>query len=90
MSAEELLKRSAEELRARAEAHQRLLERAVEGSGGSALSEGCALADCPHRRTLRQTLLDAVRVLEDTRKAFKSKRLEVLRKKLIGVLAEDA
>jgi hypothetical protein len=54
--------------------------------------------DCPHlsaaaqagRRRLRETLADVIAVLEETRKSFKSKCLEALRKKLVGVLAEDA
>jgi len=32
---------------------------------------------------------DTIEVLEETRKAFKSKRLEVLRKKLTSVLIES-
>ena len=39
-------------------------------------------------KQLRQALYDTVKVLEETRKAFKSKRLEILRKKLIKLLME--
>jgi hypothetical protein len=49
----------------------------------------CIFAECPHKKRLRDVLTEAIRILEDTRKAFKSKRLEVLRKKLIQVLAEN-
>lgn len=45
--------------------------------------------DCPHKRILKETLTETIEVLEDTRKAFKSKRLEVLRKRLIEVLASN-
>lgn len=37
---------------------------------------------------MKEALLDAIQVLEESRKAFKSKRLEALRKKLIQVLSE--
>ncbi len=37
---------------------------------------------------LRESVLEAIDTLEETRKAFKSKRLETLRKKLTQVLAE--
>ena len=48
----------------------------------------CALEDCPHRRRLRQVLAETIEVLEETKKAFKSKRLEGLRKRLMHVLTE--
>jgi len=50
----------------------------------------CHNVSCPHIRKLRVTLADTIVALEETRKAFKSKQLEELRKKLIGVLAENA
>ncbi len=84
----EALRRSAEELELQAEAHRRLLVRVVEG--GEVEADECTLLDCPHRRRLRETLGRTITVLEKTRKAFKSKQLEALRKKLIGVLAENA
>ncbi len=37
---------------------------------------------------LRQVLYETIEVLEETKKAFKSKRLEALRKKLMKVLME--
>jgi len=46
----------------------------------------CTLADCPHRRRLRRVLVETIEVLEETKKAFKSKRLESLRKRLTEVL----
>ncbi len=50
----------------------------------------CPLVDCSPRRKYRAALTEAVRVLEETRRSFKSKQLEDLRKKLQAVLAEDA
>ncbi len=37
---------------------------------------------------LRQALYETIKVLEETRKAFKSRKLEILRKKLMKVLME--
>ncbi|MBW2039272.1 MAG: hypothetical protein JRI46_06715 [Deltaproteobacteria bacterium] len=50
----------------------------------------CSLLDCPHRRLLRQVLTETIEVLEETKKAFKSKRLEGLRKRLMDVLIKTA
>ena len=88
MTAYERISRSAEQLQARIEEHRRLLVQAADADG--AVEQSCLDPDCPHRRQLRQTLLETVRILEETRRAFKSKQIEILRKKLIGVLAEDA
>ena len=49
----------------------------------------CLFSDCPHKKRLKDVLTEVIGILEDTKKAFKSKRLEVLRKKLIQVLAES-
>jgi hypothetical protein len=46
---------------------------------------------CPKRsreRKLEKAVTEAIHVLEESRKAFKSKRLEVLRKRLTQVLIE--
>ena len=56
---------------------------------GLQISPDCIFLDCTHKKRLRDVLTDAIGILEDTRKAFKSKRLEMLRKKLIQVLAES-
>jgi hypothetical protein len=50
----------------------------------------CILLDCPYRRLLRQVLMETIEVLEETKKSFKSKRLEGLRKRLMNVLMETA
>jgi len=50
----------------------------------------CPLIDCSPRQKYRAALLDAIRVIEETRRSFKSRQLEELRKRLEGVLAEDA
>jgi len=46
---------------------------------------------CPARtneKILKEALTETIKELEESRKSFKSKRLENLRKKLISVLAE--
>ena len=56
---------------------------------GLQICPDCISLDCPHKKRLREVLTDVIWILEDTKKAFKSKRLEMLRKKLIRVLAES-
>ena len=46
--------------------------------------------DEPSRKLLRKVLAETIEVLEETKKAFKSKRLEELRKRLMDVLKETA
>ena len=88
MTREDLLTRSAERLLLAAEQHRDILKSGTEG--GDVKDGTCFFRDCPRRRKLRKTLAEAVDILEQTRKAFKSKQLETLRKRLIRVLAEDA
>lgn len=88
MTVQDALVRSAEELRERLEKHQRLLARAGRDSTGKVMMQACLLLDCPHRRKLKETLVHSIGILEETRKAFKSKRLEKLRKGLFRTLAE--
>ena len=84
------IEKSAEELQKRIEELRRLLAQTRKGGDSKVEFDCCILLDCPHKRKFRQTLMDVIKVLEGTRKSFKSKQLEVLRKRLIGVLAEDA
>ena len=49
-----------------------------------------ASGTCIHRKTLQHVLLDTIEALEQTKKAFKSKQLEALRKKLTHVMLEHA
>ncbi len=52
--------------------------------------EYCPLIDCHSKKRLRDALREAILVLEDTRRSFKSRRLEELRLKLAALLAEEA
>lgn len=58
--------------------------------GGDTLVLHRCVSRCPYKQRLKDTLLETIQVLEESRKAFKSKQLETLRKKLIKVLAEIA
>ena len=78
-----LLDRSLAELQARLE-QQRALVRALAPELDSA---SCPLIRCPSTERLRQALAEAVGVLEETRRSFKSRQLEALRKRLMDVLA---
>jgi hypothetical protein len=46
--------------------------------------------DEPIRKLFRKVISETIEVLEETKKAFKSKRLEELRKRLMDVLKEAA
>ena len=86
----EYVDRIATELHERVE-HQRAVLRKVLDERGSGREEirYCPLVDCPRIEMLRSALRETVDVLEETRSAFKSKRLEVMRKKLVEILAES-
>jgi hypothetical protein len=88
MNGVDALSRSAAELLTVTERHRALL-RAL-SAGVDPGDGGCLLRDCAQRRHLRRALREAIEVLEDTRRSFKSKQLEALRRQLIRVLAEDA
>jgi hypothetical protein len=86
MKAYELLAKNLEDILAILKDHGRLLDRLNEGGDPLVLYQ-CA-SKCPHKQRLKQTLLETIQILEESKKAFKSKQIESLRKKLIGVLAE--
>jgi len=88
MSAQEALRKSVRDIQVRLNEHERLLECLREGSGDGAVS-ACLSFECRHAALLRDTLVETIEILEDSRKAFKSPRLEALRKKLIRLLAES-
>ena len=89
MTPYELLAKNLEDIQARLEDHGCLLSCLKEGGNTRVLLSQC-FSGCPYKQRLRETLLETIQALEESRKAFKSKQLEALRKKLIGVLAEVA
>lgn len=87
MSEMETLYATLRDIREQLQKHERLLNRLeVEIVGG--LAAGCPSADSRQSALVRKALFEAIEVLDDSRKAFKSPRLEALRKKLVRVLAE--
>ena len=87
MNAQEALSNSIRNIEMRLKEHERLLECLREGDEGTVTA--CLSLDCRHSIVMRETLLEVIEVLEDSRKAFKSPQLEALRKKLIRILAEN-
>ena len=88
MGIEEYVDRIAQEMQERVE-HQRRIFKQVLAGGGNALgaTEYCPLVDCSRLSRLQAALHETIGLLDETRSSFKSKRLEVLRKKLIDILA---
>lgn len=85
----ETVRRSAEELRRRIEAHCKLLASEHRKGGEQDLEKKPNLPrawDCPSSQELRRAIVEAISVLDGTRKCFKSRQLEELRKKLTKAL----
>jgi Ni2+-binding GTPase involved in maturation of urease and hydrogenase len=82
--------RSAEELHQQIEMHRKrvasMLGNRLDEEALEPLFDFCPLHSREAR--LKQAIVEAIEVLEESRKAFKSKRLEALRKKLTVVLIE--
>ena len=87
MNTREVLEKSIHEIKVKIEQHERLL---LDLEGGvNQKNQGLDSEYHIHSQVLKAILLEAIEVLENSRKAFKSKELEILRKRLIRVLAED-
>ena len=48
----------------------------------------CSTPDCQHKKLFYRVLLETIEILDETKKSFKSKRLEELRKRLTDLLKE--
>ncbi len=77
----EAIAASAAQLKEKADSHNKLIAEAFGIDDSDDTTNGSAAQ-------LRQALYETIEVLEETRRAFKSKRLEALRKKLMKVLME--
>jgi hypothetical protein len=88
MGVDEYVDRLAEEMHERVEFQRRLLKQVLAG-GENALDRPayCPLVDCPRLSRLQAALRETIEVFEETRSSFKSRRLEVMRKRLIDILA---
>lgn len=81
---------SAEELHERIDMHRRLVASALENRVNDEMVWGFSKFQARRSREaqLKQAIMEAIDVLEESRKAFKSKRLEALRKRLTVVLID--
>ena len=80
----ETIAASAARLKERVDVHHKLIAAAF-----GAEDTDDRIKDFYDTSQLRQALYETIETLEETRKAFKSKRLETLRKKLMKVLMKD-
>ena len=84
-----IIDRSAEELHQRIEMHRYLMATILKQRVSDRSIKGASLKFAsPHETKLREALKETIEGLEKSRKAFKSKKLEALRKKLTQVLIE--
>ena len=84
-----VIDKSTEDLHQRIDMHRYLMAAILDKKVGENTLDHVFLPD-PHRELrLKGAIRDTIEVLEETRKAFKSKRLEVLRKTLTSVLIES-
>jgi hypothetical protein len=88
MTQRELFEHSLAELQLQIAKHAKLAEVAFEGRQPENLK--CVWSCCPHQRMLYKLLLETVLALDDTRKSFKSRQLEQLRKRLLEALRQEA
>jgi len=88
MGVEEYVDRIAGEMHERVEFQRRLFKQLLAGRGNSLDRPAyCPLVDCPRLSRLQAALRETIEVFEETRSSFKSRRLEVMRKRLIDILA---
>ncbi|MDI6790861.1 MAG: hypothetical protein QME44_09260 [Thermodesulfobacteriota bacterium] len=86
-----IIDKSTEDLHSRIDMQRHILTAVIEKKIKKAeICPDCVFADCPHKKKMKAVLTETVAVLEQTKTAFKSKRLEVLRKRLVEVLTENS
>lgn len=84
-----VINRSAEELHQKIDMQRYLITTLLEKQMGDETVKQLVLpTNSSNENILKQAIMETIDVLEESRKAFKSKRLEVLRKKLTQVLIE--
>ena len=82
--------KSAEDLHQRIDMHRYLMNTILEQRVGDESIKRLILPSQSYDQSrLKEAIQEAIEVLEESRRSFKSKRLEVLRKKLIQVLIES-
>lgn len=91
VSVADYLARTMAEVEERLTQHRVLLRTLLEGQSPAAEAAQrptCLLLDCPRQRRLRNALVDVVEVLEETRRSFKSRQLEALRRRVVAALVD--
>ena len=84
-----VINKSTEELHQKIDMQRYLITTLLEKKVGDETIKQLSLPTySPDEKRLKQAIMETIDVLEESRKAFKSKRLEVLRKKLTQVLIE--
>ncbi len=78
------------DLHDRVDVQQNLLLTILGKMKGPPPIDPCSTPDCPHKKLFCRVLLETINALEETKKSFKSKRLEELRKRLTDLLIETA
>ena len=85
-----VIDKSAEELHLKIDIHRHLMTDILEQKLDDGNVKEFFLPSCYYRKaSLKEAVKETIDVLEQTRRAFKSKRLETLRKKLTQVLIES-
>jgi hypothetical protein len=84
----EIIDKSTEELHQRIDMHRYLMATILEKKVSEKRLHKVVLPSTQRELRFKEALGEAIEVLEETRKAFKSKKLEALRKKLTQVLIE--
>ncbi len=84
--------KSAEELHEQIDMHRRMVASVLENRVNDDIFRGFSKFQTRRSREaqLKQAIMEAIDVLEESRKAFKSKRLEALRKRLTVVLMDSS
>lgn len=85
-----LIERSTKDLHDRIDMQKFILLNVLGRAGDNVPIGLCSVLDEPSKKFLQRALVETIEALEETKKAFKSKRLEELRKKLMDVLKESA
>jgi hypothetical protein len=89
MTPENALIKNAQELQHLFDEHYRLLRSATFRDCITVKGDTCFYHDCPYRRRFKETLITTIETLEETRRSFKSKKIEILRRQLTSILSEE-
>jgi len=85
-----IVEKSVEDLHQKIDMHRYLMTSVLDkGIGGDKSNRLFLGSYSPYETRLKEGIKEAIEVLEQTRKAFKSKRLAALRKKLTQLLMES-